>query len=143
MSWVKKKREYKGALTNYSLLNKLRKENKTTNEFEIMLSNLSLEELIGMKLELASNSAGGYLYGLPLWKSIPEITREACFNYAISACRTKKEAARLLGITVVYLRKLYERYDTIKNLNPLEIKLIKMKTKILKPIRPLAIVKTL
>ena len=38
---------------------------------------------------------------------------------------------------------LYERYDTIKNLNPLEIKLIKMKTKILKPIRPLAIVKTL
>ena len=112
MSWVKKKREYKGVLTNYSLLNKLRKENKTTNEFEIMLSNLSLEELIGMKLELASNSAGGYLYGLPLWKSIPEITREACFNYAISACRTKKEAARLLGITVVYLRKLYERYDT-------------------------------
>ena len=38
---------------------------------------------------------------------------------------------------------LYERYDTMKNLNPLEIMLIKMKIKILKPIRPLAIVKTL
>ena len=38
---------------------------------------------------------------------------------------------------------LYERYDTIKNLNPLEIKLINMKIKMLKPIRPLAIVKTL
>ena len=37
---------------------------------------------------------------------------------------------------------LYERYDTIKNLNPLEIKLINTKIKMLKPIRPLAIVKT-
>ena len=31
----------------------------------------------------------------------------------------------------------------MKNLNPLEIKLIKMNIKILKPIKPLAIVKTL
>ena len=38
---------------------------------------------------------------------------------------------------------LYERYDTKKNLNPLEIKLIKTKIRKLKPIRPLAIVKTL
>lgn len=112
MTWVKKKREWKGKLTNYSLLNKLRKEDKTTNELEIMISSLTLEELIGMKLELASNSAGGYLYGLPLWKSMPEITREACFNYAVSACRTKREAARLLGITIEYLNRLYKEYDT-------------------------------
>ena len=38
---------------------------------------------------------------------------------------------------------LNERYDTKKKRNPLEIRLIKMKTKILKPIKPLAIVKTL
>ena len=38
---------------------------------------------------------------------------------------------------------LYEKYDTKKNLNPLEIKLIKTKTKKLNPNRPLAIVKTL
>jgi hypothetical protein len=38
---------------------------------------------------------------------------------------------------------LYERYDTIKKRIPLEIKLIKIKVKILKPIKPLAIVKTL
>ena len=38
---------------------------------------------------------------------------------------------------------LNERYDTIKKRIPLERKLIKMKIKILKPIKPLAIVKTL
>ena len=38
---------------------------------------------------------------------------------------------------------LYERLDTMKKRNPLEIKLIKIKTRILNPIKPLAIVKTL
>ena len=38
---------------------------------------------------------------------------------------------------------LYDKYDTIKKRNPLEIKLIKIKIKILNPIKPLAIVKTL
>ena len=38
---------------------------------------------------------------------------------------------------------LYDKYDTIKKRNPLEIKLIKIKIKILNPIKPLQIVKTL
>ena len=38
---------------------------------------------------------------------------------------------------------LKDKYDTMKNLNPLEIKLIKMNIKKLKLIRPLAMVKTL
>ena len=45
--------------------------------------------------------------------------------------------------SVKRLPNLYERKDTIKKRKPLEIKLIKMKIKILKPIKPLAMVKTL
>ena len=45
--------------------------------------------------------------------------------------------------SVKLLPILNERYDTIKNRNPLETKLIKIKIKKLKPIKPLAIVKTL
>ena len=55
MTWNKRKRY--GIYKNYSLVNKLRKENKTTEEFEIMLNNLSLEEVIGLKLELASKNS--------------------------------------------------------------------------------------
>ena len=35
-----------------------------------MLNNLSLEEIIGLKLELAAKAAGGYLYGIPIFSSI-------------------------------------------------------------------------
>ena len=49
------------------------------------------------------------------------------------------------GFTPQYtgLQNLYEKYDTIKKRSPREIILIKIKIKILNPISPLAIVKTL
>ena len=35
---------------NYSISKKLKKERKSTEEFEVMLNNLSLEEIIALKL---------------------------------------------------------------------------------------------
>ena len=110
MTWIKRKRIYKGKTENYSLIRKLRKEKRTSNEFEIMLNQLSLEEIIGLKLELASNSAGGTLYGLPLWHSLGDMVKEAVFKYAISATRTKGEAIRFLGVTPSYFRSLYKKF---------------------------------
>ena len=57
MGRVKKKRN-QGKNKYYSLSNKLRKDNKSHDEFEVMLNNLSLEEIIGLKLELAARSVG-------------------------------------------------------------------------------------
>ena len=54
MSWKKKLREYKGRNNDYSLRKKLKKDKKITDDFEIMLSTLTLEEIIGLRLELAS-----------------------------------------------------------------------------------------
>ena len=34
------------------------------------INNLTLEEIIGLKLELAAKSAGGYLYGIPIFSAI-------------------------------------------------------------------------
>ena len=53
MSW-KKQRSLQGKNRYYSLSKKLRRENKSNDEFEVMISQLTLEELIGLKLELAS-----------------------------------------------------------------------------------------
>jgi len=66
MSWKRKKKLY-GNNRYYSISNKLRKENKSNDEFENMLNCLDLEECIGLKLELASKAAGGKLFGLPVW----------------------------------------------------------------------------
>jgi len=110
MTW--KKRTHHGKNQHYSLVNKLKKEDKITEEFEIMLNNLSLEEVIGLKLELASRVFGGKSYGLPIWKSMKEITQDAVLKYALSTCRTKKEAARFLGLKHQNFNKIVKKYDT-------------------------------
>ena len=56
MSWKKKKR-VQGKNKNHSLSKKLKQDKKITEEFEVMMNNLSLEELIGLKLELAAKAA--------------------------------------------------------------------------------------
>ena len=77
-----------------------------------MLNSLSLEEVIGLKLELACKAAGGKLFGLPLWHSLNDITKEAVFKYSLSATRTKKEAASFLGISMKTFHKLQKKFNT-------------------------------
>ena len=101
----------RGKNYSYSLSKKLKKDGKSSDEFEIILNSLSLEEVIGLKLELATKSAfKGKMYGLPLWYSIPDIAKEAVLKYALSATRTQGEAARFLGLNVVNLRRAIKRH---------------------------------
>tara|TARA_R110000824_G_scaffold3614_6_gene17105 strand:+ start:2704 stop:3069 length:366 start_codon:yes stop_codon:yes gene_type:complete len=111
MAWHKKKKIH-GKNRYYSLSNILRKENKSHDEFEVMLNNLTLEEIIGLKLELAAKSAGGYLYGIPIFSAIPYLVKDAILKYSLSATRSKKEAARFLGINLDHFKKLLKKYNT-------------------------------
>ena len=96
----------------YSISNKLKRENKSSEEFEILFNNLSLEEVIGLKLELASKSSfNGKLYGVPIWYSIPSIVKDAVLKYALSATRSKREAARFLGLNEFAMKKLINKYS--------------------------------
>ena len=54
--WVPKKRQSK--YKRLSLSKILKKKNKIDKEFEVILNSLSLEEVIGLKLELASKTIG-------------------------------------------------------------------------------------
>ena len=96
---------------NYSIVRKLRKNGQITEEFEVMLNSLTLEDIIALKLELANRAAGGYLYGLPIWHAMPTIIKESVFKFAVTAARTKKEAMRFLGLNVATYNKLYKKYD--------------------------------
>ena len=98
---------------SYSIIRKLRKEGKLPEEMEIFVSNLSLEDLIALKLEIASKPISGKLYGIPIWKSIPFIVRDAVLKTAISVCRTKVDAANLLGMDVDKMNNLLKKYNTI------------------------------
>ena len=101
----KKQNNRIGANNNFSISRKLRSEGRISEEFEVMLNNLSLEELISLKLELASKIMKGNLFGFPIIKAMPNITRDALITFALSATKNLSEAASLLGITIQELKK--------------------------------------
>ena len=97
----------------YSVIRKLRRDGKLSEEMEIFVSNLSLEDLIALKLELSSKPVNGKLFGIPIWKSIPFIVRDAVLKTAISVCKTKVDAANLIGMDVDKMDNLLKKYNTI------------------------------
>ena len=96
---------------SYSYSRKLKNEGRSNSEFESRLSELSLEEVIGLKLELSTRELDGKLYGFPIWHSMPDIIKDAVLKYAIAATKTKGEAARFLGLTPENFYKLCKRYQ--------------------------------
>lgn len=113
MRFQKKKRIY-GKSKNYSIINKLLKEEKINEHFLLKLNSLSLEEVIAIKLEFAAKSSGGSIFGVPIWNSLIDICRDACLKFALSATRTKNEAASFLGVSISTFTKYIEKYE-IKN----------------------------
>ena len=76
-----------------------------------MLSTLTLEEVIGLKLECASRLTNGKLYGFNLWSNIVNIVKEALYNAIISITDTNKEATRVLGINEQTFKSLKRKYN--------------------------------
>jgi len=110
--WKFKRKKYsRPGQDYYSISNKLKSEAKITTNFEVMLSALTIEEIIALRLELAADSVNGKLYGLNIWKDIPNIAKDAVLKYAHSACRTKNEAAAMLGINKNEFRILLKKYN--------------------------------
>ena len=109
---IEPKQSASGFCNNLSLSRKLRREGKSNEAFEVMLSTLTLEELIGLKLECSSRLTSGRLYGFNLWSNIVDITKEALYNAVISITKTNKEATRVLGINEQTLKNLKRRHNT-------------------------------
>ena len=96
---------------HFSISKVLKKENRSSDLFEMMLSTLTLEEVISLKLELSARAASHRLYGLPIWHSMNHIIKESVLKYAISATKTKGEAMRFLGLKPADFNRLMKKYD--------------------------------
>ena len=102
-----------GKNKSYSLSKKLREEGKSNEELEVYLSNLSLEEVVGLKLEVATRDLmKGKFYGFSVWQSLKYIISDAVLKFALSATSSKREAARFLGIQEKTLIELVKKYQT-------------------------------
>jgi len=109
----KKKNKFK----NYSYISIMRRERKINDQFLNVLSSLTLEEIIALKLELAIQMTKHKFYNFPLWKALPSICKDAILRYTLSACQSKRDGARMLGVDIREFNKLLKRYDTEKLFN--------------------------
>jgi len=96
--WQKKRNEVKGKSYHYSTINRLQKEKKIDEVFLSRINQLTLEELIAIKLESAARFINHKLYGFPIWKSLHWVCREAVLMFALSSTRSYNDAASFLGI---------------------------------------------
>jgi hypothetical protein len=100
--WKNRKRrkanQSKGSNKFYSVSKVLKKKKKITPQFEVMLNTLTLEEVLALKLELGAKASGTGVYGFSIFRSLHSIVRHAVLMFALSATRTKNEAALFLGM---------------------------------------------
>ena len=105
------KADSRSTTSNKSVINKLTHENKINNKLLVLINNLTLEDLIAIKLELSCAHVNNRLYGLDIWNKACYIIREALLKFAISTTHSKKDAARFLGLTYAEFKQQYNQFD--------------------------------
>jgi|TARA_B100000902_G_C26406986_1_gene480483 phosphoribosylaminoimidazole carboxylase (NCAIR synthetase) len=102
---------------NYSFVSIMKNKRKINDNFLNVLSSLTLEEIIAIKLELSAILIKNKFYNFPLWKAMPSICKDAVLRFVLSACQSKRDGARMLGIDIREFDKLLKRYNTEKLFN--------------------------
>lgn len=101
-------------MSKYSIINKLKNQNKLNDSLLTCINSLSLEDLIAVKLELSSNLLNNRLYGFDIWNKMPNITKEAILKFSLSVTKNKTDAARFLGLTQQNFRRACKNYNIEK-----------------------------
>tara|TARA_Y100000592_G_C5451684_1_gene309091 strand:+ start:573 stop:899 length:327 start_codon:yes stop_codon:yes gene_type:complete len=95
-----------------STITKLKDLNKVNDQALVCISSLTIEELIAIKLELASQNINNRLYGFDIWRRTPYIVRDGILKFSLSSSKSKKDAARLLGLSYAEYMKHLKNYKT-------------------------------
>ena len=98
-------------MINYSIINKLKDQNKLNDQILACINSLTIEDLIAVKLELSTNLLNHRLYGFDIWNKMPAITKEAVLKFSLSVSKNKTDAARFLGITQQNFRRALKSYN--------------------------------
>jgi len=101
----------KSTTLNKSFINYLKDQNKISDSLLVVINNLTIEELIAVKLELSAKMINNRLFGLDIWRNSGYIIKEALLMFAISTTQSKKDAARFLGLTYLDFKKALKKYE--------------------------------
>jgi hypothetical protein len=95
---------------NKSIILKLSQRGFLNDSILTSINNLSLEDLIAIKLELSASNINNRLYGFDMWRNTKYIIQDALLKFAVSTTKSKKDAARFLGLTYSEFKKVSDRY---------------------------------
>lgn len=93
-----------------NFISELKKDGRINEEFLNIVSDLTLEELISVKLEITAKMLNGKLYNFPLWYNLPYIVRESLLNFVDRNCKTKIDMSNTLGIPYEQFIQIYKKY---------------------------------
>jgi hypothetical protein len=101
----------KSKINDKSIINKLTHEGIVSQDLLVLINNLTLEDLIAIKLELSCALVRNKLYGIDFWSNSCYIIREALLKFSISVSKSKKDAARFLGLDLREFNTQYKKYN--------------------------------
>ena len=97
-------------IANFSIIKRLINQDKLNDNTMTHINGLSIEDLIAVKLELSANNINNRLYGFDMWHKMGHITKEALLKFAVSTTKSKKDAARFLGLTYNEFKRVIKVY---------------------------------
>ena len=105
---------------NKSVILALKAKNLLNDSLLVSINNLTLEDLIAIKLELSANHLNNRPYGFDIWRKSGYIIKEALLKFALSTTNSKKDAARFLGLNYTDFKKAIKKYKVTNFFNDVE-----------------------
>ncbi len=93
-----------------SIIRNLKEKEILNENLETLISQLALEDLIMLKLEISSRQLGGRLFGFPIWKNIDFIIKDSMIKFAINRTNSIREAAAILNIRPALVKNFIHKY---------------------------------
>jgi len=108
---VRKTSDKRFTTKHKSVILYLQQRQQIDDSLLVLINNLTLEDLIALKLELSAKNINNRLYGLDIWRNSGYIMKEALLMFAISTTQSKKDAARFLGLTYLDFKKALKKFE--------------------------------
>jgi len=98
----------------------LKAKNLINDGLLVSINNLTIEDLIAIKLELSAKHINNRPYGFNIWRKANKMIRESFLKFAYSTTNSKKAAARFLGINLRNYKELLKEYKIEEYFNERE-----------------------
>lgn len=101
-----------GINKDFSISKKLKKKGFYRDDFEFFLAQISFEDLIALKMEISAKELNGFMYGFPISFSVRNLVNDSILKFALSATKSKKQAAAFLGMDYDALNLRLKKFKT-------------------------------